>query len=243
MPVNLPQGRSAALILGLLLLVSLPVFAEPAKPAVTAVTAESEAERMLNALGGRKAWAAVKNTVNDSQQNRATGEFPVVRSVITIDFERPRVRIETRGPNLDVVRVLDGDRHWRRARDGKIGPIPDDVLADDRKWYIGHVYRTIHRIAARDKAVEVRLGKEGRLEVVEHGARIAWFKLDPRGEPYNFGAHDNDIGTLSGPWDFEHAGIRHPIWVSNPDATWRANLKTLAVNVTLKDSMFAQPEK
>jgi len=206
-------------------------------------TAESEAERMLKALGGRAAWAAVKNTVNDSQQNRATGEFPVVRSVITIDFEQPRVRIETRGPNLDVVRVLDGDKHWRRARDGKLGPIPDDVLADDRKWYAGHVYRTIHRIAARDPAISLRLGKEGRLEVVEKEVRIAWFKLDPRGEPYNFGAHDNDIGTLSGPWDFEHGGIRHPVWVSSPDATWRANLKALEVNVRLTDGLFARPEK
>lgn len=205
-------------------------------------TAEGEAERMLQALGGRAAWTAVKNTVNDSQQNRATGEFPVVRAVITIDFVEPRVRIETRGPNLDVVRVLDGDKHWRRTRDGKIAPVPDDVLADDRKWYAGHVYRTIHRIAARDPAISLRLGKEGRLEVVEKDARIAWFKLDPRGEPYNFGAHENDIGTLSGPWDFEHGGIRHPQWVSSPDGTWRANIKALEVNVKLTDGMFAQPK-
>lgn len=217
----------------------------PATPATS--TAEAEADRMLAAIGGRAAWAAVKNTVNDSQQNRAAGEFPVVRSVIFIDFERPRVRIETRGPNLDVVRVIDGDKQWRRMRDGKIAPIPDDVLADDRKWYAGHVYRTLHRVAARDPALSLRLGKDGRLEVVEKAGnenkRIAWFKLDPRGEPYNFGAHENDIGTLSGPWDFEHGGIRHPIWVSNPDGTWRANLKTLEVNVPLKDELFAQPAK
>jgi hypothetical protein len=208
-----------------------------------APTAESEADRMLAALGGRAAWAAVKNTVNDSQQNRATGELPVVRAVITIDFERPRVRIETRGPNLDVVRVIDGGKHWRKTRDGKFSPIPDDMLADDRRWYAGHVYRTIHRVAARDAAISLGLGKDGRLEVSESGKRIAWFKLDARGEPYNFGAHENDIGTISGPWEFEHGGIRHPTWVSNPDGTWRANLKTLAVNVSLKDEMFAQPAK
>lgn len=222
------------------LLTGVAAFAQA--PA-SAPTAESEAERMLNALGGRAAWAAVKNTVNDSQQNRSSGEFPVVRAVITIDFEKPRVRIETRGPNLDVVRVIDGDKQWRRMRDGKIAPIPDDVLADDRKWYAGHVYRTIHRIAARDAAISLRLGKDGRLEVVENGARIAWFKLDPRGEPYNFGAHENDTGSISGPWDFEHGGIRHPLWVSSPDGTWRANIKTLAINVPLKDEMFAQPAK
>lgn len=239
------MNAARLLLTGLLMAGSVAFAQAPATPAAT--TAESEAERMLAALGGRAAWAAVKNTVNDSQQNRATGEFPVVRAVITIDFERPRVRIETRGPNLDVVRVIDGEKQWRRMRDGKIAPIPDDVLADDRKWYAGHVYRTIHRVAARDAAISLRLGKDGRLEVVEKAGnenkRIAWFKLDPRGEPYNFGAHENDIGTLSGPWDFEHGGIRHPIWVSNPDGTWRANIKTLAINVPLKDELFVQPAK
>ncbi|MDX2220593.1 MAG: hypothetical protein SF172_16360 [Burkholderiales bacterium] len=231
--------NAARLFLTGLIVTCAAAFAQaPATP-----TAEGEAERMLAAIGGRAAWAAVKNTVNDSQQNRAGGEFPVVRAVITIDFEKPRVRIETRGPNLDVVRVIDGDKQWRRMRDGKIAPIPDDVLADDRKWYAGHVYRTIHRIAARDAAISLRLGKDGRLEVVENGARIAWFKLDPRGEPYNFGAHENDTGSISGPWDFEHGGIRHPLWVSNPDGTWRANIKTLAINVPLKDEMFARPAK
>ncbi len=239
---------AARLLLAGLLAASLGAFAQSGSPAIAAPTAEGEAERMLAAVGGRAAWAAVKNTVNDSQQNRATGEFPVVRAIITIDFERPRVRFETRGPNLDLVRVIDGGKHWRRNREGKIGPIPDDALADDRKWYAGHVYRTIHRVAARDPAISLVLGKDGRLEVMEKAGtesakRIAWFKLDPRGEPYNFGAHENDIGTLSGPWDFEQGGIRHPLWVSNPDGTWRANIKTLAINVPLNDELFAQPAK
>ena len=108
-------------------------------------------------------------------------------------------------------------------------------------WYAGHVYRTIHRIAARDPVIALGLGQGGRLEVTERGTRIAWFKLDARGEPYNFGAHGNDVGTLCGPWEFERAGIRHPVWVSSPDGTWRANLKALAVNVPLEDALFAQP--
>ena len=72
--------------------------------------AERLADRMLVALGGREEWAAVTNTVNDSQQNRA-GEPPVVRAVVTMDFDRPRFRIETTGPNLHLIRVIDGDRN------------------------------------------------------------------------------------------------------------------------------------
>lgn len=202
--------------------------------------AELDSDRMLAALGGRDAWAVVRNTVNDSQQNRA-GEPPVVRAVITMDFERPRFRIETTGPNLHLIRVIDGDRSWRKTREGRIEPVPEQLLAEDLDWYAGHVYRTIHRVARRDGALQLAQGKDGRLEVHEHGKRIAWFKLDSRGEPHSFGAHGNDVGSVCGPWEFQEAGIRHPLWVSSPDGTWRAMLKSLAVNVRMDDKLFTQP--
>lgn len=41
----------------------------------------------------------MRNTINGSQQNRA-GEPTVVYAVITMDFERPRFRIETTAPSL-----------------------------------------------------------------------------------------------------------------------------------------------
>jgi len=202
--------------------------------------AERLADRMLVALGGREEWAAVTNTVNDSQQNRA-GEPPVVRAVVTMDFDRPRFRIETTGPNLHLIRVIDGDRNWRKTREGRIEPVPEQTVAEDREWYAGHVYRTIHRVARRDRALQLAEGKDGRLEVLENGKRIAWFKLDSRGEPYAFGAHGNDVGSLCGPWEFEEAGIRHPLWVSSADGTWRAMIKSLAVNARLADDLFMQP--
>src|SRR5687768_17898964 len=113
--------RTVASILTLVLLTALPTAAR-------ADAAEDAVERMLQALGGRAAWARVTNTVNDSQQNRLV-DPAVLRVIITMDFERPRVRIETTGPGLHVARALNGDRHWRRNRAGELGPIPDDVLA------------------------------------------------------------------------------------------------------------------
>jgi hypothetical protein len=199
-----------------------------------------QADRMLAALGGRGAWAALRNTVNDSQQNRA-GEPVVVRAVITMDFERPRFRIETTGPGLHTIRVIDGDRNWRKTREGRIEPVPADLVAEDLAWYAGHVYRTIHRVAGRDPKLSLAQGADGRLEVHEGGKRIAWFKLDSRGEPYAFGAHANDVGAVCGPWEFEEAGIRHPLWVSSADGTWRAMIKSLAANVRIDDRLFARP--
>lgn len=213
----------------------------PGDAALAAVApAEVMADRMLAALGGRDHWAALTSLVNDSQQNRA-GEPPVVRAVITMDLQSPRFRIDTTGPDLRLVRVLDGDRRWRLNREGVIEPVPAEVLAEDRQWYAGHVYRTLHRVARRDPVLSLGLGADGRLEVHEGGKRIAWYKLDVRGEPYAYGAHADDVGSIFGPWEFEQSGIRHPIWVSSPDGTWRARLKSLETNVVLDDALFAEP--
>jgi hypothetical protein len=210
----------------------------------SAVAAEDAAgqlaERMLSALGGREAWARAKNTVNDSRQDW-DGDPPELRVVITMDFESPRVKIETRGKDLHIIRVIDGDRNWRMSRDGTIGPLNPDVVTIDRRFWDGHVYRTLHRIAARDPALKLALGKEGRLEVHEAGARIAWYALDRSGQPYLYGAHDDEVGGIFGPWEHEVAGIRHPVWVARDGGKWRAMLKRLEVNVPLDDAVFARP--
>jgi hypothetical protein len=200
------------------------------------------ADRMLAAIGGRARWAAVTNTINDSQQNRLD-EPTVVRSVIAMDFARRRFRIETTAPGLRLVRVIDGEEHWRLTRAGGIEGVPVATLREDLQWYAGHVYRTLHRIAARDAALRLSIDHRGRLQVHEGDSRIVWFAVDARGEPYAFGAHDDDIGSVTGPWDVEVGGIRHPVWVARPDGSWRAQLKALRVNVVLPDSLFARPPK
>ena len=212
-----------------------PVFAQ------TLPDSHEMAERMLSAIGGRNAWARVSSTFNDSQQNRL-GDPTVVRTLITMEFERQRFRIETTAPDLHLIRVVDHDRSWRLNRQGRIESLPGAVVAEDLRWYAGHVYRTIQRIAKRDPALSLTVHRNGRLEVYERDARIAWLALDARGEPYAFGAHDDDTGSICGPWDFEVAGIRHPIWVSRPDGSWRAMLITLEVNPAIDHALFARPD-
>jgi len=209
--------------------------------AQSASNPDEMADRMLSAIGGRTAWSNLSNTVNESQQNRL--DHPtVVHAVITMDFTRPRFRIETTAPNLHLIRVIDGQRNWRLNRQGEIEDVPAAVVLEDQQWYAGHVYRTLHRIAARDPALRLAIGSNGRLEVHEGPARIAWFALDARGEPYAFGAHSDDIGSIAGPWDFRQDGIRHPTWVARPDGSWRAMVRGLRINTRLEDTTFARPD-
>ncbi len=202
--------------------------------------ASAMADKLLGAVGGRAAWAAARNTVNDSQQFRA--EAPVeARAVISLDFMQPRWRIDTTAPGLTLTRVVDGVRNWRRTREGQIAPITPTTLREDQQWYVGHVYRTISRMARNDPALELRLGSEGRLEVFEAAKRIAWFKLNAAGEPYAFAGVGEGPGLVSGPWTAQEQGIRHPIWVASADGTWRSSLNRLQVNAAFADELFRQP--
>jgi hypothetical protein len=226
--------------LPVLLLLACGFLAAPARADAPVPDADALAERMLGAVGGREAWASLRNTVNDSLQFRLEEPF-VVRAVIRMDFTQPRFRVDTTAPGLTLARVVDGERHWRLSRAGVVEDVPAEVLAEDRRWHAGHVYRTIHRVAARDPAIRLAVNDAGRLEIHESGKRIAWFALDARGEPYAFGAHDDDVGSISGPWSFVRDGIHHPTWVARPDGSWRAAVQALEINVELRDTDFARP--
>jgi hypothetical protein len=234
-------GPGAIAALGLLMLMTAA--------AVSAVSGESEpdesdahalAARMLQAIGGRPAWAALRNTVNGSEQYRAV-EPTVVYSVITMDFEKARFRIETMAEELYLVRVVDGDTHWRMGRGGEVTDGRPETVEADHLWYAAHLYRTLHRIAVRDPALQLGVADDGRLEVYEDGDRLVWFRLDVRGEPYAFGVRDDETGSLTGPWNFVRDGIHHPRWVSNADGSWRAAVRALSVNVPLRQAMFDRP--
>ncbi len=223
-------------LLALLALAGLAASHAGAEPDAAAAVAD----RMLATIGGRAAWAALENTVNVSQQNRAT-EPTVVEATITMDFRKPRFRIETIAPNRRYLRVIDGERNWQLTREGEIVDQRPDLVEEDLRWYGAHLYRTLHRIAAKDPALTLTLDADGDLEVHEGGARLAWLRLDARGEPYRFGQYENEEGSLLGPWDFVVDGIPHPSWVSNADGTWRAKVKTLRVNVVLGAGVFERP--
>lgn len=206
----------------------------------SSVSAESMAERMLTTLGGRSNWAALKNTVNDSQQYRII-EPVEVRSVITMDFTNPRWRIDTTGPGLRLIRAADGDKTWRLNREGKIETTPEQTRAEDARWHAAHLYRTIHRIAKRDQSLVTRIGSQDRLEIFEGERRLLWLRLNAAGEPFAFGAHQDETGSLCGPWKFERNGIKHPTWTALADGSWRATLNALQTNVTLDATQFAMP--
>jgi hypothetical protein len=213
-------------------------------PVAAHASAQDLLERLLDAIGGRARWAALRATLNDSLQHRLVEPLEV-RARILMDFQQPRFRIDTEGQGaaagLRLVRVLDGDVHWRRNREGALLPIPEPTLAEDRRWLAAHLYRTLARLARQDALLSVQLGAEGRLEVFEAGRRLLWLRCNARGEPVAQGAHESESPGLLGPWRFEVEGIRHPVWSSNADGSFRAELRELQVNPPLTEALFSRP--
>ena len=50
-------------------------------------------------------------------------------------------------------------------------------------WYAAHVYRTIARVAKTRPRDHALAPADGRLQVMEAGKRIAWYRLNTEGEP------------------------------------------------------------
>ena len=233
------SGNFVAKWLLLLAFCNLSSTLYAATPSVNPATAQLE--KMLAHIGGRTVWAGIRTLTNDSLQFRI--EEPIeVRAEIRMDFTQPRWRIDTTAPGLNISRVYTTDQHWRLNRQGVIEPLPAATLEADVQWHRSHVYRTIHRLAANDAALTIQLGADGRLEVLEGKTRIAWFKLDRNGEPYRFGGADDNAGSISGPWRMTDQGIKHPLWVSNADGTWRSQLNNIRVNNAFDRNVFTKPD-
>ncbi|CAD5373227.1 conserved hypothetical protein [Rubrivivax sp. A210] len=211
-----------------------------ARMAWAQATPEAQADKLLDAVGGRAAWARVANLLSDSQQN-SPDEPRIVRSLTALDFRAPRMRTETTAPGLHAVRVVDGERHWWYTRDGAVEPLPAAVLEHDRRAWAAHPLRTLQRLAVRDPALTLKAGAAGRLEVHEGGRRLAWYALDARGEPYGWGAYGDEAGTLCGPWEAERRGIHHPLWTASVDGRMRTLLKSVDVNIELGAGFFERP--
>lgn len=51
----------------------------------------------------------------------------------------------------------------------------------------------------------------------------------------------DEVGSISGPWNFVRDGIHHPAWVARPDGSWRAAVQALEINAELAEADFTRP--
>lgn len=209
-------------IFGVILLLALLPAAQALaqSPAPAAPTAEQRRDALLDAMGGATVWRQVIGARITATHYSTQTRLPY-RNVIWNDFRRFRLHIEASNRDLTRVFDYDGDTGWRY--DGtSVTALPADAVAQERGWWTANVYRTLHRLSVPDPALSVRLLDADRLAVFEEGkGLLAWFRLDPRGEPLQFGTDAAAPGTTFGPLSTHASGARYPRWGTDSSGSWR----------------------
>lgn len=185
-----------------------------------ATSADARLEQLLEAMGGRNAWAKLTG-IRVHATHYDTAVPAPFENVIVNDFTRPAFRIDARGPNYVRVRAITGNAGW--TSDGRTFAALDVTrLHEELRWWESNVYRTLQRLAQRDATLHVEWMPPDRLAVVRaDGTRVNWFRLGPHGEPIAFGTWDAEVGTVFGPLANGPAGIRYPKWGASADGRWR----------------------
>lgn len=205
---------------------------------IAAETGEARAERFLAAMGGREAWARVRSYV--IRATHYEGNRAPFANAIWNDFAAPRVRIEAKGPDVDVRRAIDGERAWR-LRDGQPAALTPEQIRDEQRWWEANIYRTLHRLAARDPELTARAVGENRLEIFRaDGVRLSWFELNARGEPLRFGTWDSEVGSVFGPL-IQQGPVKCAKWGTNANGTWRYEVVELIVSDQPSTARFDAP--
>lgn len=209
---------------------SATIFLAAALMAHEAGTGDADArlEKLLEAMGGRAAWAAAQAIKVDATHYSTSLRLPH-RNEIWNDFAAPRLRILATSEEMDRELVLEGDTGTRRDR-AETRPLAIAEITEHRRWWESNVYRTLHRVAKSDPDLSVRMIGPNRIAVFrKDGVRLNWLELNQQHEPILFGAWDADTGTVFGPLTASSSGMKHPKWVTSGDGTWRVELGGLTI--------------
>ncbi len=199
------------------------------------------AARLVTAMGGAEAWSAVDLVIVEATHYEMREPVRYANRIIN-DFTRPRVRFEAQAKGWHRWEVIDGNDAFQRRDAETVQVASAKRAADNRAWWASNVYRTLRRLARGDPALSCELTDDGFLTVHEAGERLNWFRLNPRGEPVQYGTGEIGEGTVFGPLVDHPAGIRYPAWGASPNGTWRYEIEHFQVNPTVTPADFELPE-
>lgn len=216
------------------------LIGKPLRAQEATETGEARAARLLEAMGGREAWAKVGFVHVVAVHDDLNIAEPYTNQIWN-DFSQPRVRFEAKNSTLDRRRGISGGAGWR-TREGERLELTPEQIENDRLWWESNVYRTLHRLAKGDTDLTARAVGRHRLEIYRSdGKRLNWFLLNPRGEPMLFGTWDSEEGTSFGPLA-EGDGVKYPRWGARPDGSWRYEVRQLETAATAPAGIsFDQP--
>ena len=182
-------------------------------------TAGARVERLLEAMGGRAAWAGVGYVQVEATHDNLTIVEPLANKIFN-DLASPRVRFEGRNTQIDSARAIAGGAGWR-ARGGEVAAMTPEEVESERRWWEANIYRTLRQLALGDPKLIARAVGANRLEIFRaDGTRLNWFVMNLRGEPVVFGTWDAETGMAFGPLA-SNGTVRYARWGAAPNGSFR----------------------
>jgi hypothetical protein len=144
----------------------------------TVLTAEQRLEGLLAAMGGRELWAAAKGARVTATHHDTSVRLPF-KNVIWNDFAASRHRVEASNEEINSAFLWQKNgESWIKRTGAKPRPMTEQEATDQARWHESNPYRTLHRLAARDAELAVKLIEPDRLAVFrKDGVRLCWFRL------------------------------------------------------------------
>jgi hypothetical protein len=201
-------------LLVLLLLVFAPLHAQDASE-----TGEARVARLLEAMGGRAAWAGVGYVHVEATHDNLTISEPVANKIFN-DLTTKRVRFDAKNSRIDSKRAIVDESGWR-SRSGEVAELTPEEIEGDSRWWEANIYRTLRRLALGNPDLTARAVGAHRLEIFRaDGTRLNWFVLNVRGEPMVFGTWDAETGMAFGPLA-SNGTVRYARWGAAPNGSFR----------------------
>lgn len=151
--------------------------------------ASAQVEAMLEALGGRAAWARLE-TVHIKQT--ATISYPNGDAVVPVEqwrrFEPLSIRLKQRTPGgTTYTNVMTPDQGWLKSPTG-VSRVPAEQVATWQDVLSRWLYYNLHRLAVEDSDLVAGLGEDGRLILSDSTGRVGWIELGEDHRPLAMGA-------------------------------------------------------
>ncbi len=210
--------RSLLVALGM----ALAFSSGSAASAQTDADAWAVADRLLQSLGGRAAWASARSLYVRERAFPASIDGSVVAEFWR-DLESPAYRSLVVGPSIRRETAWSENGGYS-IRDG----VRTEMSAESLRAWIAdwrqEPYVMYHKLAVRDPSLRLTAVDENRLEIYdrESGSLLCWFVVDISGALLRWGNYykgevsEHVYGPLQ---DFGE--IRMPSWGTSTTGSWR----------------------
>ena len=201
-----------------LLLIIVAMLAPTSPGSAQQIDLRVEINKMLNAVGGREAWANATGFTMSEILYSDERELPVMRHY-WVDFKSPRIMEKAEGRGLLQTRALNEDTGWT-VRNGALSSWDEATVTGWKGFWPGIPTRIFHLLAIDDPGV-TPVWRDGVIDIFIDGQRVVWIATDDAGTPVAYGRDERHTDThfLGKPLDYGNVTL----WSEaiEPGGDWR----------------------